>query len=391
MKFFKTSLTLVVAFLLMSATSCQKDKYPDLGDGLYAELVTNKGTIVVKLTPDKTPVTVANFVALAEGNHPMVAEEFKNKPYYNGLIFHRVMNNFMIQSGDPKATGFGGPGYKFGDEFDEDLKHDKPGILSMANSGPNTNGSQFFITETPRPNLDNKHSVFGEVVLGLEIQDSISNVKTGEKDRPVAPVVIEALNIIRQGFDARKFDAVKTWETELPLLDEKRKKKEEEARLLVEEERKKAEAVKLAAANNILPSLTDYKSKASTLQSGLMMHFITKGTGAKPKLGQEVTVNYEGYFIDGILFDSNRKDVEESFGMFNPRKEQGGYYGPMKTKIGPDVAMISGFKEAIASIRVGDKVFVYVPSHLAYGERGRQQIKPNTDLVYIIEMMEIVN
>ena len=220
----------MVIVFLTSATSCTKDKYPELGDGLFAEFVTNKGTMVVKLTPEKTPVTVANFVALAEGKHPLVANKYKDKPYYNGLIFHRVIDNFMIQGGCPQGTGSGSPGYKFGDEFDPELRHDKPGILSMANSGPNTNGSQFFITERPTPHLDDRPSVFGEVVMGLEIQDSISNVETAQRDRPAEDVIIEELNIIRQGFDARRFDAVETWEKELPLLDEKNKERQEIAR-----------------------------------------------------------------------------------------------------------------------------------------------------------------
>jgi len=385
----KHSMKILVLILLFSLSSCN-EKYPDLGDGLYAEFVTNKGTMVAKLTFEKTPVTVANFVALAEGNHPMVDSTYKGKKFYNGLIFHRVMDKFMIQGGDPLGTGSGNPGYKFGDEFDDTLKHDKPGILSMANSGPATNGSQFFITETPRPNLDNRHSVFGELVLGLEIQDTISNVITAARNKPVEDVVIEELNIIRQGFSARNFDAVKVWETELPKLEERKKQREEEARKKAEEEQKiKAEKVEAAAAET-LPILTDYKSKVTTLASGLMMHYVTKGNGVKPKQGQSVNIHYEGYFTDGKLFDSSRKEIEEKYGMYKPRKDEGGYYSPMTMKISPDAQMIAGFKEGAAAMRVGDKAYLYIPSHLAYGENGRGQIRPNTDLVFIIEMIEIV-
>ena len=375
--------------LFLSLSSCN-DKYPDLGDGLFAEFVTNKGTMVAKLTFKKTPVTVANFVALAEGVHPMVDSIYEGKKFYNGIIFHRVIDKFMIQGGDPTGTGSGSPGYKFGDEFDDTLKHDKLGILSMANSGPATNGSQFFITETPRPNLDNKHTVFGQLVLGLDIQDSISNIKVGPRNRPIEDIVIEELNIIRQGFDARNFNAVKVWETELPKLEERKKQREEEARKKAEEEQKiKAEKVETASAE-ILPILTDYKSKASTLASGLMMHYITKDNGVKPKQGQSVNIHYEGYFTDGRLFDSSRKELEEKYGIYNPRKDEGGYYKPMTMKISPDVSMIAGFKEGTAAMRVGDKAYLYIPSHLAYGENGRGQIQPNTDLIFIIEMIEIV-
>ena len=164
MKFTKQLIKTVALMLLISATAC-KQKYPELGEGLFAEFITTKDTIVVQLFYNKTPLTVSNFVGLSEGTHPMLADSLKGKPYYNGTVFHRVINNFMIQGGDPTATGSGSPGFKFGDEFDSSLNHDKAGTLSMANSGPATNGSQFFITDAPTPHLDNKHSVFGEVVI----------------------------------------------------------------------------------------------------------------------------------------------------------------------------------------------------------------------------------
>ena len=182
------------------------DTNNDLEDGLYAEFDTTMGVILVKLTYEKTPVTVANFVALAEGNHPKVREEYKGIKFYDGLIFHRVINNFMIQGGDPVGNGSGGPGYKFLDEFDQSLLHNKSGVLSMANSGPGTNGSQFFITEVPTPHLDFKHSVFGQVVEGIEIQDEISNVKTAIANRPEKDIIIKKLTIIRKGSKAKKFD-----------------------------------------------------------------------------------------------------------------------------------------------------------------------------------------
>lgn len=390
MKIFKSLLTLCVITLFISATSCQEEKYPDLGDGLFAEFVTNKGTMIVKLTYDKTPVTVANMVALAEGNHPMVTDSLKGKPFYNGLIFHRVMNDFMIQGGDPLGTGTGGPGYKFGDEFDETLKHDKPGVLSMANSGPATNGSQFFITEKPTPWLDNRHTVFGELVQGLDIQDSISNVAVQPgSNKPIEPIVIEQLNIIRQGFDARDFDAVKTWETELPLLEEKRLAKEEEARKLQEEQTRIAKEKSAEAAKSVLPTLNEYKSKASTSQSGLMTYAIKSGTGEKPAIGSTVMVLHESYLSDGTLLGANNKELEEKFGTYNEMKEQRGMYNAAPMKIGPDVQMIPGLKEGVSTMKVGDKHFFYIPSHLAFGESGRGSIQPNTDIIFIIEMLEL--
>ena len=240
------------ALLLVASTSCKEPRY-DLEDGLYAEFVTSKDTMVAKLYYQKAPVTVANFVALAEGKHPMVKDEYKDKKYYNGTTFHRIMDNFMIQGGDPTATGSGDPGFKFEDEFSNELKHTKPGILSMANSGPNTNGSQFFITEKATQFLDayqadgtlkkcgpfpggGCHAVFGELVLGLDVQDSISSVEVGARNKPVEDVVIKELNIIRIGSEAKKFDAPSVFSEELPKIKERVAAAEKEAREKAEEE-----------------------------------------------------------------------------------------------------------------------------------------------------------
>ena len=406
MKLFRSIATFSLAVIMITASSCQEDKYPDLGDGLFAEIVTNKGTMVAKLTPEKTPVTVANFVALAEGTHPMVAEKFKGKRFYDGLIFHRVMNDFMIQGGDPEGTGSGSPGYKFNDELDPTLKHDKAGVLAMANPGANANGSQFYIIEKPTPWLDGYdqdgtlkncqdprtycHTVFGEVLLGMDIHDSISNVKVDQRNKPLEQITIEQINIVRQGFDARSFDAAAVWTEELPKLEESQKKQVEEAQRIAEEKRAATEKMKADAAAAFLPTLNDYKSKTEKRPSGLMVYYITKGDGPKPKPGQSVLAHYEGYFTDGILFDSSKKEVETAYGMFNPEKEKRGFYRPMQVQISPDAAMIAGFKEALAEMSIGDKAFFYIPSHLAYGEAGRGAIAPNTDLTFVIEMLEIV-
>lgn len=188
-------LTLATAAFITSCTpiykkmNVDKETYESLKDGLYANLQTSKGNMLVKFEDEKSPITVANFVGLAEGKIENKAKK-KGEPYYDGTVFHRVIKDFMIQGGDPKGTGMGDPGYKFDDEKN-DLKHKGKGILSMANSGPNTNGSQFFITHVATPWLDGRHTVFGEVIKGENVVDSIASVKTGAQDKPLTPVVLE--------------------------------------------------------------------------------------------------------------------------------------------------------------------------------------------------------
>jgi cyclophilin family peptidyl-prolyl cis-trans isomerase/FKBP-type peptidyl-prolyl cis-trans isomerase len=381
------SLTSVLGLIFLLSTSSCQNKYPELGSGLFAEFATTKDTMVVELFYKKAPLTVANFVALAEGTHPKLADSLKGIPFYNGTIFHRVINEFMIQGGDPSGTGMGKPGYTFGDEFDESLKHDKPGVLSMANSGPATNGSQFFITEVPTPWLDNKHSIFGQIVKGLDVQDSISNVQVMPgSNKPLEDVRILSLNIIRQGFMAKQFNAVKTWDRELPLLEEKRLKKVEEAKQEAERQKKLAEEKMETAAAEILPVLEDHKSKATATESGLLVYTIEEGNGVKTKQGETVKLYYQGYFTDGKLFGTNVKDIDVKCGTYNEQKEQRGFYNLMPMQISADAQMIPGFKEGVFNMTKGEKAFFYLPSHLAYGEAGRGPIKPNTDLIFIVEM-----
>lgn len=388
MKLTKSFTSLLGLIFLLSTLSCQ-NKYPELSNGLYAEFATTKDTIVVELFYEKTPLTVANFVGLAEGTHPKLADSVQGIPFYNGTIFHRVINEFMIQGGDPSGTGMGKPGFTFGDEFDETLKHDKPGVLSMANSGPATNGSQFFITEVPTPWLDNKHSIFGQVVKGQEVVDSISNVQVMPgSNKPLEDIRILSLNIIRQGFGAKRFNAAKTWNREFPLLEEKRLKKIEEANQEAERQMKIAEEKMETAAAEILPVLKDYKSKATTSDSGLLSYTIKEGTGEKPKQGQSVKLYYQGYFTDGKLFGTNVKDIDIKCGTYDEKKEQRGFYNLMPMQISADAQMIPGFKEGVFNMKKGDKTFLYLPSHLAYGEAGRGPIAPNSDLIFIIEMVD---
>ncbi len=379
----KTRLSILI-FLLLNIlfVSCQ-DKHTDLEDGLFAEFKTTNGTMVAELYYEKTPITVANFVALAEGKHPDVEDVFKGILYYNGTIFHRVMDKFMIQGGDPEATGKGGPGYQFFDEI-TNLKHDKPGVLSMANGGPHSNGSQFFITEAPAPWLDGLHTVFGQLVKGIEIQDSISNVKTGIANRPITDVVINEVNIIRKGKAAQLFDAPKTWG----------KKDEIGKELKLKEERKMMEEIgkmdSLAQIDRI--KLEDYLNKSITRKSGVKIHVIKQGKGIKPKDGNIVKIYYEGYLTNGVMFASNKKEINEKYGYYDAEKENKGFYDPISMELSPKMQLIEGFKEAIYTMNVGDIIYCYIPSDLAYGSESKGNlIAPNSDLTFIIQMITAEN
>lgn len=365
---------LLLCSILFSFTACN-DEYPDLKDGIYAEFITNKGTFVAELFYEATPITVASFVSLAEGNSKMVADEYKDKKFYNGLTFHRVIKDFMIQGGDPLGTGSGDPGYSFPDEIVDSLQLDSKGVLAMANSGPNTNGSQFFITLKETPWLTGMHTVFGEIVKGQEVVDSIGLVKTATGDKPVEDVVIEEINIIRKGDAAENFKAPEVFEQELQNLEDEKVAREKEMAASMEERATK---------------FTELKSKAEELPSGLKIYFLEKAEGEKPQLGQTVRVYYQGYFPNGELFDTNVEEAAVASGVFNGVRKQQGGYEPYPMAYSPDARMIAGFKEGVQEMSVGDKALLFIPAHLGYGERGSGNvIPPNSDLVFEIDLVDI--
>ncbi|MCK5442395.1 MAG: peptidylprolyl isomerase [Maribacter sp.] len=375
---------LLLLTITLALASCKSSKHPDLGDGVFADIKTSKGDIIIKLEHIKTPITVASFVSLAEGDSPFVSEQFKGKKYFDGLIFHRVMKDFMIQGGDPTGTGTGSPGYKFKDEFNDSLTHHKAGILSMANSGPVTNGSQFFITHKETPFLNGRHTVFGEVFKGLDVLDSIANVATSQapqKDKPVVDVVMNTVEIIRNGKEARKFNAVQIMTDYFAG--------EEERQAALEKEKK----VRQEAFEKMLPEfiadLEETKKKAKELPSGLKILSLVEGTGEQPKIGQKVSVFYAGYLEDGNLFDSNNEDIAKKFNKYDERRKQGGGYGPMPMPYSPDAGMIAGFKEGILTMKVGDKARLFIPPHLGYGEQGGGPIPPNATLIFDVEITGI--
>jgi cyclophilin family peptidyl-prolyl cis-trans isomerase len=372
----------VLAIMALMMASCKTSKRADLGDGLFADIKTSKGDIIVRLEQDKTPVTVANFVSLAEGNSPFVSEEFKGKKYFDGLTFHRIMKDFMIQGGDPLANGTGNPGYRFMDEFNDSLMHDKKGILSSANSGPSSNGSQFFITHKPTPWLDGVHTVFGEVVEGLDVLDTIANVKVGDGNKPVEPVTMNTVEIIRNGKEARKFDAVAVM-TEYFDNEEDRL-----AAIEKENAEKMAEVEKMKSV--FAATLKTQMEQAETLPSGLKVLVLEEGSSEKPQIGQKVNVMYAGYLMDGMLFDSNYMEVAKKYGTYDSNREQGGGYMPIPMDYSPESRLIAGFREGLLTMNVGEKVRLFIPSHLGYGPQGSGPIPPSSDLVFDLEITGIV-
>ncbi len=365
---------LFLALITIAFYGCN-EKYPDLQDGVYAEIVTNKGTTVAKLYHDQTPMTVANFISLAEGTNTMVDSAYIGKKYYNGIIFHRVIKDFMIQGGDPNGTGSGDPGYKFPDEIVDSLTHKSKGILSMANSGPDTNGSQFFITLKETPWLNGKHTVFGEIVIGQDVVDSIGAVKTGPRDKPMNEIKMLEVNIIRKGSDAKAFDTEKAFDEKIKVIEAEK----------AEKERKQKELFDKTGAK-----FAELKEKATKLESGLAMMYENQGNGEKPKLTDTVQIWYAGYFADGKIFDTNIEEKAKEYGVYDERRAalRGGY-DPMPMPYSPDARMIPGFREGVLKMKVGDKATLFIPSHLGYGERGAGPIPPNSDIVFEVELVGI--
>lgn len=351
---------LLVSFVLFYS-SCSKS-YDHLGEGLYAEIETSKGTMIAKLAYEKVPNTVANFVSLAEGKNPFVDEKFKGKAFYDGLTFHRVIPDFMVQCGDPNADGSGGPGYKFKDEFHPDLKHSKAGILAMANAGPSTNGSQFFITHKATPWLDNIHSVFGEITEGIEVLQTIE----GED-------VIEHIRIIRIGNTAKKFDAVKIFKKYYDVQAKAQKEWEEKTKIIRENKAK---------------TFSDVNKNGIATASGLRYKIVSKGSGKKPSIGTTVYIHYAGFLENGQLFDTSYEEVAKTFGTFEPTRAAQNGYMPMESSIG-NLRFIPGFNEGVELMHFGDKAIFYIPSHLGYGEQGAGDlIPPNANIVFEIELLE---
>ncbi|MCF6296581.1 MAG: peptidylprolyl isomerase [Flavobacteriaceae bacterium] len=309
-----------------------------MNNGLYAKFITSKGNILINLEFEKTPGTVGNFVALTEGNLEN-SVKVQGEKYYDGLKFHRVIANFMIQGGCPQGTGTGDPGYKFDDEFHPELKHDKPGILSMANSGPGTNGSQFFVTHIATPWLDNKHTIFGNVIEGQDIVDLIA-----QDD------LIKTLEIIKVGDAAKNFNAIEAFRTFEGAREQK-----------IAEAKAKSEA-----------ELEELATGFEKTESGLRYQIIQKGNGKKSEKGKQISVHYKGQLPDGTVFDSSYQ-----------RKQ------PIDFVLGVG-QVIAGWDEGLQLMQVGDKARLVIPPHLAYGSQGAGGvIPPDATLIFDLELMDV--
>lgn len=350
---------LLLLLAVSSLYSC-KDDHSNLPDGLYADIETNKGHIIVELDYKKAPITVANFVTLAEGKNEFITDEnLKKKPFFDGLKFHRVITDFMIQSGDPLGTGSGDTGYKFKDEF-SDLKFDKAGVLAMANNGPGTNSSQFFITHVETPWLDNKHTIFGHVVE--KGQEVVNKVVQGDN--------IVAVTIIRNGEAAKKFDAVKVFHDYFADIAKEKSKY-------------------AGAQKEKVDFYASIRPKATKTSTGLEYVITEKGSGKKPAAGTQVYIHYAGFLEDGTLFDSSIEEVNKTFGKFDAaRAEQHGYQ-PIPFQAGKKDGLIPGFIEGIEKLSFGDKAVLFIPSHLAYGATGAGGvIPPNANIIFEVQLLE---
>jgi cyclophilin family peptidyl-prolyl cis-trans isomerase len=382
----KYGIYIFFAFVLFA--SCTSEKYKNLNDGLYAEIQTKKGAIFLELYAEDAPMTVANFISLAEGTNNQVLDSFKGKKYYNGLTFHRVVQDFIIQGGDPTATGRGTAGYRFGDEFmkDKDGKllhiHDDAGILSMANSGPESNGSQFFITHRAIPHLDGKHTVFGKTIL---VNSQLKSLKKQTKDAVKLKKAIDSLRmvvvntiqqsdtiisvkIIRKGAKAAAFDAAEVFDNELIKYAASKKDREQ----------KEIDA-NVARYSKYLEdkatfSLAMDASKAVKTESGLGILILKKNPkGEKVLDNKPIKAHFTLYIADGTRIQSTENTGEPFVFQLNDDSKP----------------MITGFKEGVATLKVGEKARLFIPYYIGFGEAKYGPFPAKSDLVFEVEILEI--
>lgn len=357
----------IIILLLAIITSCKpayKSAYGTLDDGLYADMQTSKGNVLFELYPEDTPLTVANFVGLAEGTHPKVGTKFKGKKFYDGLRFYRVVPNFIIQTGDEVESGSGGSKYLFADEFPKDsiggfkYKHDAAGVVSMANPGlPNTNASQFFITHKPTPWLDGKHSIFGNVVQGIDVVHAIVQSDT-----------LLAIKIVRVGEKAENFDASEAFlAAEVTVANAQKEqlaaaKKAEQVRYNQFLEARTANYAKLGADN------------VKATPSGLKVLKLKSTRGKKVVDNEPITINFTLFLGDGKRLQSTLDKGKKPFIFQLDNKER---------------PLITGFKEGVKKLREGEKARLFIPYYIAYGEKGGGVFPPKADIIFEVEILKV--
>jgi len=347
---------LIILSIIVGLFGCTNKAMKD--DGIYAIFKTSYGEFICKLFYDKAPVTVGSFVGLAEGSIEFTDSKTNQKvkkPYFDGIIFHRVVKDFVIQAGDPLGNGTGGPGYDFVDEIDPSLLFNEAGILAMANRGPNTNGSQFFVTLAPTEHLNGRHTIFGKVVDGMETVKKIGLAKTDEQmNKPFTPITINSVKIVRVGKNAKEFNAPESFA------------KNQEIILKQEEEKK----VKM---KEFLKTLGVDEEKIITIKENGLQYFVRKeGKGKTPVAGDTITAHYAGYLVDGTKFDSS----------FDRNQ-------PFETQIGVG-RVIPGWDEAFLKMKEGEKRVLILPYYLAYGERGYPPVIPaKATLIFDVELISV--
>ena len=345
----KLIFALLVACAILEVGGCKsmdKKKVLEGKEGVFAVINTTKGDIVLELFYKDTPLTVTNFVGLAEGS----LDAAKGKKFYDGLKFHRVIADFMIQGGDPQGTGAGGPGYKFADEWSDKYSFDKPGYLAMANAGPNTNGSQFFITHVPTDWLNGKHTIFGKVVDEAS-QLVVNAVAQGDK--------MNSITIIRQGADAEKFTATQ----------EDWNKHAENVKKIALEKKKAANAAKIAEVEKAFPGF-------AVDENGIYWKTTKEGSGDKCGKKKSVTVEYKGYLVNGQVFDGSAKLLK-------------GGHEPLDFMT-DGRQMIPGFDIMVQDMKKGEVRTIVIPSDLAYGDQGYPGVIPGgAYIAFDIELVKI--
>lgn len=375
------------------AAATQKKAAPATADGIFAVFETSKGNITVELKYKQVPVTVANFVSLAEGNNPFVTDAaHKGKPFFDGLKFHRVIADFMIQGGDPMGTGQGNPGYSFKDEIVPEFSFDKGGILAMANSGPSTNGSQFFITHKETPWLTGKHTIYGYVTSGQDVVNKIA-----QND------VMNKVVIVRKGADAKNWDAVKIFSDYMKQKPEEDKKlNEQRAKEQADrEEARKKQAALDAEAKRVydekyapvkaekVKELAALRAKATKTPSGLEFASLKAGNGTKPTDGQTIYFSYAGYLEDGALFDSSYEDEAKRYGKWDENRSKQNGYNAFPYQIGNKGGLIAGFVEGLDKMTFNERAIIFIPANLGYGAQGAGGvIPPNSNIIFVVEMFD---